>query len=109
MWKNIFGYLKCVWVNKATLWGYILLVSFSVQMIFTSSWWRLLGMICLYISITLLGMTLGGIQTYVAYKMTRRAICRNGKEKYKLFMPDFYTYCGIKGVRLAEKEAGITK
>ena len=117
MWKNRFVYLKCVWSNKATLWGYILLISFSIQIIFIPPdllsdpirWGAVLKVICLSASIVLLGLTLGGIETYRAYKVTSRAIRINGKEGYRNSIPAFYTYCGTKGVQLAEKEAGIKK
>jgi hypothetical protein len=113
-------YLKCVYANKFTLSGYLLLLAGAcdstntIHNIFSSHPKDIAllhhcyidGMI-LYSGISLLAITSNGQETYNSYIQARRHIKQNGKLDPRNLEKIRRVYCKKVGIKLALKEANL--
>lgn len=109
-------YAKCIWANKFTTMGLVAtagimaLGSLSPDVTQMADDVRLLygALVCAtgVASVSGLGMTIFGIETYSSFKTTQALIARHGRV-HDLHRHFHRTYCNDVGVALAIKEAGI--
>ncbi len=109
MLKGLKNYVKCVYVNKITLAGLVLVTAGTTSMIQNPSENLILGFCLLGVGGFLGGITVFGLETYMAYKRTRKNLEKYGdvpksfKSKYE------NSYCTNKGCNLAIKESKLEK
>lgn len=103
-------YLKCVWANKATLAGYLLLppglIGISVNQ---DSLGLLVFFGCWFWGIVLLTLTAGGLDTMQAYLRTKEGLSEYGVEYLARSKNKYFVYCGKVGYRLAVREFASTE
>jgi len=105
-------YLKCIYVNKATLGGWAILglsgVSMGLGVEFSDTPYTNPLAFVSYVSFIsgflITGMTACSIQTYNSYKSLKAKINRGDEFTTEGFSD---VYCSYKGQELAAKEAGL--
>ena len=108
-------YLKCVWVNKATLWSYIIMI-FAVIVAGILITLSIDGLLVFWV-LTLVGgppavlnsyTHLGWGTTLTAYNRTKEHIQEFGRVDQRFARSIDTAYCYRVGFELAVREAGIT-
>lgn len=107
-------YLKCVWANKFTLVGWVLLIGALLTKIFflaavneeEMNPFYFLTVLGFALGVCLLALTVGGIQTLDAYQRAMYIYRRRRSISYLVSMSDEEgIYCSQVGIRLALREA----
>ncbi len=98
-------YFKCVWVNKATLLGYIsslLSTALLLSDVFLDTPTMFIGVVLGEIGIATLALTLFGLHTLHAYHRATLILIHD-----RIFSSTLQTsYCTRVGIKLAQKEHG---